>query len=157
MIAHYLKVCVVGLLFLMGITTVFSAPAQAVGLSMSPVGYWTTIDDKLNKPRSIIRIWQRGDVYYGQIARIFKQPGDKGICSRCPGVFKNKPILGLGIIWGLRQTSDRVWSGGQILDPVDGKVYRVMLTLANDGKSLRARGYLGISLFGRTQIWYRRF
>ena len=157
MIAHCFSRLMLGLIFLVSASSVFSAPVKSMGFLNSPVGYWTTIDDKTNTARSIIRVWESNGVHYGRIEKIFKRPGDTGICLHCPGAFKDKPILGMAIIWGLRKTADHVWSGGQILDPHNGKVYRVMLTLSNDGKSLHARGYLGFSLFGRTQIWYRRF
>jgi len=133
----------------------FSQSSYAQVNQHSPVGHWRTVDDKTNRVRSIIHIWESHGVYYGTIEKIFKEPGDTGICAKCPGAFKNKPILGMTIIWGLEKTGDRVWSNGAILDPVNGKIYRVMLTLSEDGKSIRARGYIGFSLFGRTQNWYR--
>ena len=123
----------------------------------SVVGYWTTVDDNTGKVRSIIRIWENHGVIYGRIEKVFKQPGDTGICSLCPGQFRNKPILGLTILWGLEKTGQNVWSGGEILDPKKGNIYRLILTLENQGRLIRARGYVGFSLFGRTQNWYRRF
>jgi uncharacterized protein (DUF2147 family) len=156
MFGTYFKGIVAGLLLALSMSVAYGMPYRAANYANSPVGLWTTIDDKTNQVRSIIRIWESNGVYYGTLEKIFKQPGDTGICSSCKGSFKNKPILGLTIIWGLKRTSDRVWSGGQILDPHNGNVYRVMLTLSNDGRSLRARGYIGFSVFGRTQNWYRR-
>jgi uncharacterized protein (DUF2147 family) len=156
MLGKCFKGIVIGLFLVLSMSGVYAAPSKAVDYANSPAGLWTTIDDKTNQVRSIIRVWESNGVYYGRIEKIFKQPGDTGICSSCPGNFRNKPILGLTIIWGLKRTGDRVWSGGQILDPHNGKVYRVMLTLSNDGRSLRARGYIGFSVFGRTQNWYRR-
>lgn len=123
----------------------------------SVVGYWTTIDDKTGKVRSIMHLYENNGLIYGRIEKIFRQPGDTGVCSKCPGQFRNRPILGLTIIWGLEKTGRNVWSEGEILDPTNGKIYRLMLTLADDGKALLARGYVGFSLFGRTQNWYRRF
>lgn len=157
MIAHGFRIMALGLILPLLLSPVLVAAKQERSFLHSPVGSWTTIDDETNKPRSIMRIWERKGILYGRIQKIFKQSGDTGICSRCPGGFKNKPILGMDIIWDLRKTGDNVWSDGQILDPHSGKIYRVMLTLSNDGKSLRARGYIGFSLLGRTQIWYRRF
>ena len=157
MIAHYFGRVLMVIILSMSLSSAFAQPVNPGVRLDSVAGYWTTIDDKTGKVRSIIRLWESHGVTYGRIEKIFKQPGDTGVCSTCPGQFRNKPILGLTIIWGLEKTGDHVWSGGEILDPHNGKVYRLMLTLANDGRSLRARGYIGFSLFGRTQNWYRRF
>ena len=157
MIAHSLIRVFVVLILSMSLSSAFAQPAKTSVRLDSVTGYWTTIDDKTGKVRSILHLWESHGVTYGRIEKIFQQPGDTGTCSSCPGQFRNKPILGLTIIWGLEKTGDRVWSGGEILDPHNGKEYRVMLTLANDGRSLRARGYIGFSVFGRTQTWYRRF
>lgn len=124
--------------------------------SMTPVGTYTTIDDQTGKQRSIMQINERGGVYSATILKVFKQKGDTGICTKCPGHFKNKKIQGLTIMWGVRKTGENEWSGGQILDPKSGKIYRVMFSMGPGGKTLKVRGYLGVSLFGRTQVWHRR-
>ncbi len=157
MIVQHLCRVLISIMLSMSLSCAFAETTTPTVRLDSVSGYWTTVDDKTGKVRSIMHLWENRGVVYGRIEKIFKQPGDTGICSKCPGQFRNKPILGLAIIWGLEKTGDNIWSGGQILDPHNGKVYRVMLTLANDGKSLKARGYLGISLFGRTQNWYRHY
>ena len=156
MIAHSLIRVFVVLILSISLSSAFAEPAKTAVRLNSVAGDWNTIDDKTGKQRSIIQLWESHGVTYGRIEKIFKQPGDTGICSTCPGQFRNKPILGLTIIWGLEKTGEHVWSEGVILDPHNGKEYRLMLTLANDGRSLRARGYIGFSVFGRTQTWYRR-
>lgn len=155
MTASYLSKLLISIIFLISFTTAFAKPVNTTAQLDSVSGYWTTVDDKTGKVRSILHLWESRGVTYGRIEKIFKQPGDVGICTKCPGQFRNKPILGLVIIWGLEKTGENIWSRGQILDPHNGKVYKIMLTLSKDGKSLLARGYLGISLFGRTQNWYR--
>jgi len=66
----------------------------------------------------------------------------------------DKPIIGMTILWGLKKDGDS-WAGGEILDPHNGKTYRCKMTLSDDGKSLNVRGFIGISLIGRSQIWWR--
>lgn len=122
----------------------------------SPVGTWVTIDDKTHKQRSIIKITSRKGKLYGRIIQVFKQPGDTGFCRNCKGQFKDKPVKGLQIMWDLKETSDGVWDDGHILDPKNGKVYNVKLTLSPNGKRLNVRGYVGFSLLGRTQVWHRK-
>ncbi len=125
----------------------------ALAASNSPLGTWTTIDDKTGKKRAVVRITQSDGKLYGTIEKVYKQPGDVGICSKCPGNFKNKKILGLTFLYGLSKQGKNVWGGGQILDPKTGKIYRAKITLR--GNKLYVRGYMGISLLGRTQVWVR--
>lgn len=142
-----------GLTFLSLMLSLFSFTTFAA--NASPVGKWTTISDSTGKPRSILQITESNNMLYGKVIKIYPEAGDTGICDKCSGNFKNKKILGLTIMWGLKQNSDGTWSGGQILDPKIGKIYRVKLTVAPDGKTIKARGYIGISLLGRTQTWIR--
>ena len=59
-------------------------------------------------------------------------------------------------MWGLtRESGEEWWESGSILDPDNGKTYRCKIRLTNGGKNLDVRGYVGISLFGRTQTWNR--
>lgn len=123
----------------------------------SPVGVWQTIDDKTNKPRSIVQIWQQDNELRGKILKIYYQPGEgeKDVCKKCTGVNHNKPILGMTIIWGMSKQDDD-WKGGKILDPKNGKTYSCKMTLIEGGQQLKVRGYIGTPLLGRTQIWIRQ-
>ena len=89
--------------------------------------------------------------------KIFDQPGDDPahLCKECKDERKDKPVIGMAILWGLKKDGD-TWAGGEILDPKNGKIYRCKMTLSADGKSLNVRGFIGISLLGRTQIWLRQ-
>ena len=119
----------------------------------SPAGKWTTIDDKTGEKRAVVKISVSGDTLNGTIVKVFPAPGDTGICSECPGAFKGKKILGLGFLWGLKDEGDGEWSGGSILDPKTGKIYKAKITLKDN--KLYVRGYIGISMLGRTQVWVR--
>lgn len=119
----------------------------------SPVGRWTTVDDKGNK-RAIVELSLSGDTLVGTIIKVYSKPTDTGICSKCPGAFKNKKIQGLQFVWGLKDQTNGVWAGGYILDPKKGKIYRVKMTL--EGNKLTVRGFVGTSILGRTQVWFRR-
>ena len=119
----------------------------------SPAGTWTTIDDKTGQKRALVRISVNGGTMNGTIVKVFPQAGDTGICSNCPGAFKGKKIQGLGFLWGLKDEGNGVWSGGSILDPKTGKIYKAKVTL--EGNKLYVRGYVGVSMLGRTQTWVR--
>lgn len=116
-------------------------------------GRWTTIDDKTGQKRAVVQLSVSGGTLSGTIIDVYKQPGDTGICDECPGNFKGKPVKGLRFVWGLHQAGPNQWEGGKILDPKTGKIYSAKMTL--NGDKLEVRGYLGVSLLGRTQTWER--
>ncbi len=136
------------------------APAQTAlnphspTLLASPVGQWKTVDDVNGKIKSIVQIREQNGVLYGTIEKVFNPPVPHPLCIHCPGPSKNRPVIGLQILWGLRKHGGK-WTGGEILDPEIGKFYRCSVTLEDGGKTLLLRGYIGFSLFGRTQRWLR--
>lgn len=135
--------------FMMGSSTTWAQSA-------SPAGLWRTIDDKTKNERSLIRITESNGELQGVIEKIFDQPGDDPahLCRECRGERKDKPIIGMTILWGLKQEGG-IWAGGEILDPKNGRIYKAKVTPSADGKTLDVRGYIGVSLIGRTQTWHR--
>jgi uncharacterized protein (DUF2147 family) len=124
--------------------------------NMSPVGYWKTIDDVSGQAKSIVHITELPNhELQGQVVKLFK--GALQFCTACQGELKDKPILGMMVIHGLKQNAKNplVWQDGWALDPKNGKTYHCMATLTDDGQKLNARGYIGIPLFGRTQTWLK--
>lgn len=119
----------------------------------SPSGLWTTIDDKTGKKRAIVLVSVINNTLTARIVRVYHQPGDTGLCSKCPGAFKGKPIKGIQFVWGLKGHGKNKWEGGRILDPKTGKIYHVKMTLK--GKKLHVRAYVGFSVIGRNQVWIR--
>jgi uncharacterized protein (DUF2147 family) len=136
-------------------TALMVAPNLAAAAD-SPAGTWRSIDDKTKQARSIIKITEENGELKGVVEKLFDQPGDDPahLCKECKGERKDKPIVGMTILWGLKKDGD-TWGGGEILDPHNGKIYRCKMTLSADGKSLNVRGFIGISLLGRTQAWWR--
>lgn len=128
-------------------------PLAIAASSQSPEGNWTTIDDKTGEKRAVINLTISNGVLSGTIVKIYPQPGDTGICTNCPGEFKDKKVVGLRFLWGLKDQGNGVWSGGSILDPKNGKIYKSKVTL--EGNKLYVRGYIGVSMLGRTQTWVR--
>lgn len=117
-------------------------------------GDWVTIDDKTGKKRAVINMKvSRANELTGTIVKIYRQPGDTGICSKCPGKFKDQPTMNMQIIWNARYKGDGIWDGGQILDARSGKIYHVKMR--QKGDKLYVRGYVGLPVLGRTQIWLR--
>jgi uncharacterized protein (DUF2147 family) len=122
----------------------------------SPVGVWKTIDDETKQERSLVRIEEQGGTLVGRIEKLADPTRQDAVCTECSDDRKGKPMLGMTIIRGVKQNAgDKTWDGGEILDPSNGKTYRVRLTPIDGGKALEVRGYIGSPLFGRTQTWIR--
>lgn len=121
--------------------------------SNTVIGKWKTIDDETGKPKSIVEIYEQSGKIYGKVVDILDAEKKKNLCVNCPGDDKNKPVMGLVIIKGLSKDG-KEYNGGKILDPVSGKLYKCFLALEGSDK-LNVRGYIGFSLFGRTQTWHR--
>lgn len=117
-------------------------------------GAWQTINEKDGKPESIVRIERQGNEFVGTIEKLLRPSRPNPTCDKCPGEFANKPIESLKFFWGLQSVSDG-YDGGSILDPAGGSIYRLKAFLSPDGNTLTIRGYLGISLLGRSQSWQR--
>jgi uncharacterized protein (DUF2147 family) len=121
----------------------------------SAVGLWEQLDEK-GQPESWFRITERNGVYQGNMVKIFFKPGEdeNWTCEKCEGDEKGKPVLGLALIKGMKRNGNS-YEDGTIMDPRDGTVYRALMKLSPDGQKLEVRGYLGISLFGRSMTWNR--
>ena len=116
-------------------------------------GQWRTIDDETGRAKSVVEIAMTPDGLQGRVVEILHSDrGPNPLCEKCPGERRGKPITGMVILWGLRKDKDGSWSGGKILDPAKGKIYKAKLRLQEDGR-LAVRGFIGFSLLGRTQIW----
>ncbi|MBB3282705.1 MULTISPECIES: DUF2147 domain-containing protein [unclassified Roseateles] len=144
------------------------ATAVALGLGLSanlalaqaattPVGVWKTIDDETKQERSTVRISEVGGVLTGKIEKITDPTKQTAKCDECTDERKGQPILGLTILRNVKKNGNdaELWDGGDILDPGNGKVYRVRLRPIDGGKKLEVRGFVGMPLLGRTQTWIR--
>ena len=134
-------------------TIVFMVCAIFVGTAQDVVGKWKTIDDDTGEAKSIVEIYNQDGKIYGKIVDILNPSKKDAICNNCPDEAKGKPIMGLVILKGLEKDGDE-YSGGTILDPNKGKVYKCLIALESPDK-LKVRGYVGFSLMGRSQYWQR--
>ena len=135
------------LLFFASILSLSTLSAQDV------FGKWKTIDDATGKAKSYVEIYEEDGKVYGKIVELINPEKENPICDQCCCEDKDQPILGLKFIKGLEKDGDE-YNGGKILDPQNGKLYKCYITLEDDNK-LKVRGYIGFSLLGRTQYWYR--
>jgi uncharacterized protein (DUF2147 family) len=130
--------------------------SPAWGQNTTLIGLWTSIDDNTGKPTALIRITEIEGEFQGKIENIFPEPGESAnpICEKCEGDLKNQPVVGMLILKGMRRDGTD-YTGGRVLDPDNGKIYRGTMKLIDGGNKLILRGYVGIPLLGRSQVWLR--
>ncbi len=121
--------------------------------AQSIFGKWKTLNEDTGKTESIVEVYKKDGKAYAKIITIVNKNDRGRVCDTCEGKNKNKPILGMVILNGLKKDG-KEWNDGEILDPKNGKYYKCYITLLNNTK-LKIRGYIGISLLGRTEYWYR--
>lgn len=136
-------------------TVIFLAAGAAAAQSATPVGAWKTVNER-GEPEGLVRIVEVAGELRGTVEKVYSPPAPNPnpLCLDCSGERKDKPVIGMQILSGLRWDGEQ-YSGGEILDPNNGKSYRCLLRVVDGGRKLEVRGYIGISLLGRTQAWLR--
>jgi uncharacterized protein (DUF2147 family) len=138
------------------LSLLLSSAAALAADPAPPLGLWKTIDDTTGQPHGLVELYMEGDELRGRIVDTFPAPGEPSdpVCVKCGGERKDQPVKGMVFLWGLTRDGDQ-WRGGEILDPANGEVYDAKLKVIDGGDKLEVRGFLGLSLLGRTQIWLR--
>lgn len=126
---------------------------EAFSNESSPTGLWKSYDDQ-GKPTGFIRLTEDAGVFIGTVERGLPEEKQPQFCSACKDERKNQPLLGMVIMKGVKAKADH-YEGEEILDPFTGNTYRVKLKLKEQGKKMEVRGFVGLSLFGRNQLWER--
>ena len=137
--------------------TALIATASIAQQASPVVGLWKNIDDHTGKPKALIRITENNGEIKGKIEKLFREAGEEAQpkCDKCDDERKDQPVIGMTILTGMKQDGGE-FNGGKILDPNNGKVYRSKMTLVEGGKKLNVRGYIGMPMIGRTQVWVRQ-
>jgi uncharacterized protein (DUF2147 family) len=117
------------------------------------LGVWETGNGKAR-----VKITKSGNYYYGRIVWLREPNNEEGK----PKVDKNNPnenerqtpLLGLRLLKSFEYKGDNLWEDGTIYDPESGSTYNCKISL-QDENTMNIRGYIGISAFGRTDVWKR--
>lgn len=139
------------------VATLLLAAAGLAHAQAGPAGLWKTVDDDGKTEKSLVRIVEADGVFSARVEKILNPARLDARCDKCTDERKGQPVLGLSIINGVKASAADagLWDGGTILDPNEGKVYKVRLKPVDGGKTLEVRGYIGLPLLGRTQTWQR--
>jgi uncharacterized protein (DUF2147 family) len=134
---------------------IFVTMSSAAAQSSTPVGTWKTVNER-GELEGRVRIVEVAGELRGTVEKVYAPPAPEAnpLCIACSGERKDKPVIGMQILAGLRWDGEQ-YSGGEILDPNNGRSYRCLLRVTDGGRRLEVRGYIGISLLGRTQVWLR--
>lgn len=134
---------------LLGLTALANAADPLNGTT------WKTIDDKTKQPKAIVKFTeQKNGTLSASIQQILTK-GEENACTKCEGPYHNKSLKGLRIVSGLKNSGGNKYNDGKILDPQSGKTYSMKSEIADGGKKLEVRGYIGVSALGRNQTWIR--
>jgi uncharacterized protein (DUF2147 family) len=126
---------------------------RAADFGATPAGRWRTFDDKTGKAKAVILLYEEKGLLFGRVETLV-DPDAVKICDKCSDDRKGKPVTGMVVVRRMKKDGDE-YTGGDILDPKNGSVYRCKMRLVDQGRKLSVRGYLGFSLFGRSQTWIR--
>ena len=135
------------LLGLLVSATVLAQPSNSIA------GTWKTFDDETLQPAALVQITEKNGVFAGVITKLL-DPTAPPTCEKCTDSRRGKPVVGMEILSGLKKDGE-AYTGGQILDPDDGEIYKAEMKLIDQGSKLDLRAYIGIPLLGRTQTWVR--
>ena len=140
----------------LAVALLLAAPAFAHA-EPTVAGFWER-QDKDGNPSAWFFFSAKGDMFSGRVVKGFKKPDDDTsppeICAECPGDKKGAHTMGLTLVWDMKRNGLE-YRGGRVLDPRNGDVWRAQMNLSEDGKNLEFRGYLGVSMLGKSETWRR--
>ena len=130
------------------------APARAAENPDAALGVW-----KNGEGTGMIQIFKKGDRYFGRLVwlKVPNTPEGKPRTdvNNPDEAKRSTPLKGLVNMRDFKYSGAGKWEEGKIYDPKNGSDYSCEMTLT-DPNTLEVRGFIGVSLFGRTDVWKRQ-
>ena len=136
-----------------GLLCVGGAAGQGLSAKLkNAIGHWQVVNSD-GMPGGKVETYIEGGQVFGRVTEVRPGRTPKDVCDKCSGAYKNQPILGMVNMRGFHPEGDD-WVGGTVIDPENGKEYKGKIWAVGAG-TLHMRGFVGISLLGRTESWVR--
>ena len=116
---------------------------------------WQTIDEETKQPKAIVKFTEQQDGALTAVIQKSLVVGQENACTKCEGPYHNKSLKGVTVVRNLKNVGGTRYDGGSIMDPKTGKTYKLKAEIAEGGKKLKVRGYIGVAALGRNQTWIR--
>ncbi len=138
---------------LLALASIGDAPAQQLSPKLeNAIGHWQVVNSD-GSPGGKVDTYLENGKLFGRVTEVRPGRTPKDVCDKCSGEFKNQLILGMVNMRDFHAQGDD-WVDGTVVDPENGKQYKGKIW-AVDKDTLRMRGFIGISLLGRTETWTR--
>ena len=148
------ETCQASMCVLFAVLVFMFLAVSAHAAESSIVGVWSFIGDEgpdKSKERAQMEIYEKNGIYEGKYVKLpLLAPG--AICSTCTGDRKDKPLVGMVFVWGMKKTGDNEYSGGRVYETEKGKEYKCKLSLDNPDR-LKLQGCIGFLC--KNKYWNR--
>jgi uncharacterized protein (DUF2147 family) len=135
------------------LVSIATADAQQLAPKLqNAIGHWQVVNSD-GSPGGKVDTYLENGKLFGRVTEVRPGRTPQDLCDKCSGEYKNRPILGMVIMRNFQPEGDD-WVGGTVVDPENGKEYKGKIWAVGKD-ALRMRGFVGISLFGRTENWIR--
>lgn len=117
-------------------------------------GKWKTIDDRSGIEKAMVEIYEKNGKAYGRIVKVLEKGKEDAVCIKCEGENKDKPMVGIVVVYDMEEGKKGVWKNGKLFDPENAMEFKGKIWVdPDDSNKLKVRGYL--AFFFRTQTWLR--